>query len=182
VHEPITTAICAIPGAHVGLVEEDPAEMIPVGKHLVLVGQVGAARIHQIDAGQIVLERDLLGAEMLLHRQRVIGPALHRGVVAHHHHVAAPDPADPRDHARAGNVSTVKIMGGEPPDLEKRRIRIEQCRHPVARQQLAAPDMTLPRGLRSAQPVQFGRRRRLRDLRLHPCRVVLEDLRAGGDF
>jgi hypothetical protein len=29
--------------------------MVPVGKDLVLVGQVGAAAVHQIDAGQVVL-------------------------------------------------------------------------------------------------------------------------------
>ncbi len=35
---------------HVGLIEEYPAEMIPVGKHLVLVRQVGAAGIDEINA------------------------------------------------------------------------------------------------------------------------------------
>jgi hypothetical protein len=35
-------------GTHVGLVVEDAAEMFAVGKHLVLVGQIGAARVDQI--------------------------------------------------------------------------------------------------------------------------------------
>jgi hypothetical protein len=54
----MTTAICAdAHGAHVGLVEEDAAEVVAVGEDLVLVGQVGAARVHQVDAGQVVLLR-----------------------------------------------------------------------------------------------------------------------------
>ena len=52
----MTTAICGMPARrHVGLVVEDAAEMLAVGKHLVLVRQVGAAGIDQVDAGQPVL-------------------------------------------------------------------------------------------------------------------------------
>jgi hypothetical protein len=40
VHEPITTAICGMPSAtHVGLVEEDAAEVVAVGEDLVLLGR-----------------------------------------------------------------------------------------------------------------------------------------------
>jgi hypothetical protein len=39
----------------IGLIEEDAAEMLLVGKDLGLVGQVRAARVHQIDARQAVL-------------------------------------------------------------------------------------------------------------------------------
>jgi hypothetical protein len=42
-------------GAHVGLVVEDAAEMVAVGKDLVLVRQVRAAAVDEIDAGQPVL-------------------------------------------------------------------------------------------------------------------------------
>jgi hypothetical protein len=83
-------------GRHVGLVVEDAPEMVAVGKHLVLVGQVGAAAVHQVDAGQAVLRGDLLRAQVLLDRHRVVGAALHRGVVADDHDLAAltrPTPA-----------------------------------------------------------------------------------------
>ena len=87
---PITQAICGMPSRrHLRLVEEDAAEMVAVGKDLGLVRQVGAAAIDQIDAGQPVLLRDLLRAQMLLHRHREIGAALHRGVVGDDHHFAA---------------------------------------------------------------------------------------------
>ena len=69
----------------VRLVVEYPAEMLAVRKHLVLQRQVRAARIHEVDAGQAVLERDLLRAQVLLHRDRVVRAALHRRVVRDHH-------------------------------------------------------------------------------------------------
>ena len=43
---------------HVGLVVEDAAEVLAVGEHVVLVRQVGAAAVDQVDAGQAVLLRD----------------------------------------------------------------------------------------------------------------------------
>ena len=45
-------------------------------------GRFAPPRIDQIDAGQPVLARDLLRAQMLLHRDRIVGAALDRGVVA----------------------------------------------------------------------------------------------------
>jgi hypothetical protein len=76
----------------VGLVVEDAAEVLAVREHVVLVRQVGAARVHQVDARQAVLHRDLLRAQVLLHRHRVVGAALHGGVVADDHHVDARSP------------------------------------------------------------------------------------------
>ena len=58
--------------AHGGLVKKDAPEMVTVGKHLILVGQIGAARIHQVDARQAVLQSDLLRAQVLFDGQRVI--------------------------------------------------------------------------------------------------------------
>ena len=37
-------------GTHIGLVVEDAAEVIAIGKHLILVGQIGPAGVDQIDA------------------------------------------------------------------------------------------------------------------------------------
>ena len=68
-------------GGQVGLVVEDPAEVVPVGKDLVLERQVGAAGVHEVDAGQAVLPGDFLGPQVLLHGDRVVGPALHGRVV-----------------------------------------------------------------------------------------------------
>ena len=85
--------------AHVGLVEEDAAEVLAVGEDLVLARQEGAAGVDQVDARQAVLLRDLLRAQVLLHRHRVVGAALHRRVVGDDHAFAARDAADAGDHA-----------------------------------------------------------------------------------
>jgi hypothetical protein len=44
--------------------------MVAVRKHLGLVRQVRAAAVDQVHARQPVLQRDLLRAQMLLHRHR----------------------------------------------------------------------------------------------------------------
>ncbi len=84
----------------VGLVEEDPPEVLLVGEDLVLARQERPAGIDQVDARQPVLLRHLLRAQVLLDRQRVVRTALHRRVVGDDHHLAPVDPTDPRDHAR----------------------------------------------------------------------------------
>ena len=66
---------------HPCLVVEDPAEVVAVGEHLVLHRQERAAGVDEVDARQPVLERDLLRAQVLLDRDRVVGAALDRRVV-----------------------------------------------------------------------------------------------------
>ncbi len=88
-------------GRKPGLIEEDAAEMVAVGKDLGLMRQVGTTGIYQIEAGQPVLAGDLLGAKMLFHRQGIVGAALDGRVVAHDHAVAAGDTADAGDQAGA---------------------------------------------------------------------------------
>ena len=138
-------------GRHVGLVVEDAAEVVAVRKHLVLARQKGAARIHQIDAGQVVLLGNLLRAQVLLHRHRVIGAALHRGVVGHNHALHALHPADAGNDARRGRLVVVHAMRGKLADFEERRARIEQMIDTVARQQLAPRGVLGPRRLAAAK-------------------------------
>src|SRR5690606_24210319 len=80
-------------GRHVGLVVEDAAEMLAVGKDFILVGQVGAARVHQVNAGQAILLCNLLRPQVFLDGKRVVGAAFDGGVVADDHAFHAGDPA-----------------------------------------------------------------------------------------
>ncbi len=128
---------------HVRLVEEDAAEMVAVGKDLGLVRQVGAAAVDEIDARQPVGLGNLLRAQVLLDRHRVIGAALHRGVVADDHRRAARNAADAGDHARAGDFAAVHVACRQLADLEERAARIEQALDAVAREQLAARHVAL---------------------------------------
>ena len=87
---------------HPRLVEEDPAEVVAVGKHLGLQRQERAARVDEVEARQPVLLGHLLRAQVLLHRQREVRAALHGRVVRDDHALAALDDADSGDDPRAG--------------------------------------------------------------------------------
>ena len=122
----------------IGLVVENPAEMLPVGENLGLVRQVGAAGIDQIDAGQPVLPGDLLGTQVLLHGQRIIGAALDGGIIGHHHDLAALDPADAGNEPGPVDRLVIDAHRREPGDFQERGAGIDQPGHALARQQLAA--------------------------------------------
>ena len=166
---------------HRRLIVEDAAEMLAVGKHLGLVRQIGAAGIDQIDARQPVLARDLLGAQMLLHRHRIVGAALDGGIVADDDAFAAGDAADAGDESGAVNVVVIHAVGGERREFEERRAGVDQRHHAVARQKLAAREMALARarraafGRRGAAALQFG------DQRRHRRRVGAKLLGRGFD-
>ena len=167
---------------HVGLIVEDAAEMGLVRENLGPLRQVGAAGIDEIDARQPVLHRDFLCAEMLLHRHRIIGAALHRGVVAHDDAFDAADPAHAGDHARARRVVVVHVHRRQRRQLEERRAGIEQRPHPLARQELAARDMALARFLAAAQPDRVGAGLEVGDQRAHRLGVALEGVGTGVDL
>ena len=120
VHEPSTAAICGMPSALiVRLVVEDAAEVLAVGEHLVLPRQERAAGVDQVDARQPVLPRDLLRAQVLLDRDRVVRAALHRRVVGDDHAFAPGHPADAGDHARAGALVVVHAVGGQRREISR---------------------------------------------------------------
>ncbi len=147
--------------AHPRLVEEDAPEVIAVGEDLGLMGQVRPAGVHQIDARQPVLLGDLLGPEVLLHGQREIGPALHRGVVGHDHHLAPRHAAHAGDQSRPRRLAVVEPVGGQGPHLQERRAGIQETPHPIAGQQLAATRVPLAGALRSAEGRLRGARAQL---------------------
>ena len=146
-------------GRHAGLVVEDPPEVVAIGEDLGLERQEGAAGVDQVDARQPVLERDLLGAEVLLDGHRVVRAALDRGVVGDHHAGRPLDPADPGDDAGARRVVVVQAGRGQRAQLEERRPRVQQAVDPLADRQLAALAMAGDRALVAAGAA--GRQRRL---------------------
>ncbi len=169
-------------GRHGRLVVEDPAEVLAVRKHLVLVRQIGAAGIDQVDAGQPVLAGDLLGAQMLLDRDRVVGAALDRGVVGDHQALLATDPADAGDQARGRHLVAIHAEGRELGQLEKGRAGVEQRPHPVARQQFAAAKVALARGRAAALPDQRDRGAEILDQGAHRRGIGAERLGARVDL
>src|SRR4029077_20804595 len=97
---------------------EDAPEMLAVREHLVLLGEERAARVHQIDAGQSVLQRDLLSAKVLLHRDRVVGSTFDRRVVDYDRALPTGARSAPGDEARSGRPVDVHAVSGELGELE----------------------------------------------------------------
>ena len=137
-------------GRHPGLVVEDPAEVVAIREDLGLERQERAARVDEVDARQPVLERDLLGPEVLLDRHRVVGAALDRGVVGHDDAGRALDPPDPGDDPGARRIVVVQAGRGQRAQLEEGRSRVEQALDPLADRQLAALPMARDRPLVAA--------------------------------
>ena len=177
VHEPITTAICgnALRG-HPRLVVEDPAEVVAVGEDLGLERQEGAARVDEVDARQVVLLRDLLRAQVLLHGQREVGASLHGRVVRDDHALLALDHADAGDdpgararrrrtdpRRRARSARGTPCPGREPVD-------------PLAGGQLPARAVALDRFLAAAARDLRRALAQLGDERLHPLGAAREGL------
>ncbi len=125
--------------------------MLAVGKYFRLRRQIGAAGVHQIDAGQPVLARDLLRAQVLLDRHRVIAAALDGGVVGDDHAFAAFDAADAGDDAGGVHVAAVHAEGGERRQFQERRARIDQVHHAIAREKLSARHMPFAGFFRAAR-------------------------------
>ena len=105
--------------AHRRLVEEDAAEVLAVGEHLVLRGQEGAARVDEVDAGQAVVQRHLLRPQVLLHRHRVVRAALDGRVVGDDDALASRDAADAGDEPAPGASSSYMPVGRQRRELEE---------------------------------------------------------------
>ena len=96
------------------------------------------------------MQGDLLRAQVLLDRHRVVGAALDGRVVGDDHELAPGDDADAGDDPRAGRVAVVELLGGQRRQLEERRAGVAEPLDAVARQQLAARDVALARPLAAA--------------------------------
>ena len=134
-------------GAHHRLVAEDPPEVLAVGEDFRLQGQERSAAVHQVNGGQAERPRDLLRPEVLFHRERVVGAALHRGVVGRHHHQPPRDRPHSRDQSRRRGGRVVALEPGERPDLQERGPRIGQQLDPLAHREFPLGAVALPRRL-----------------------------------
>ncbi len=166
---------------HARLVVEDAAEVPLVREDLVLQRQERAAGIDQVDAGQMVLARDLLRAQVLLHRHGIVGAALDGGVVGDDDAFAAADAADAGDDAGGMHVAAVEPVGGERRELEERRAGIEQQVDALARQKFAARDVPRPRLLAAALDRGIELVAQVGDQALHRRGVGGEFVRARVD-
>jgi len=114
-------------GGHLRLIIEDAAEVPFIGENLVLLRQERAAGIDHVDAGQIVLAGDILGAKMLLHRHRIIGAAFDGRIVGDHDAFPAGYPPHPGNDAGGMHVTAIEAVGRKRRQFQKCRAGID-CR------------------------------------------------------
>ena len=115
-----------------------------IGEDLVLLRQEGAARIDHVNAGKPVLPRDILRAQMLLHRHRIIGAPLDGRVIGDDDAFAPGYPAHPGDNAGGMHITPIETVGRQRRQFEKGRTWVDQEIDALARQHLA------PRGMAGA--------------------------------
>ena len=167
---------------HIRLVVEDTTEMVTIGKDLVLSRQKRASRIDQVNARQVVLGGDFLGAQVFLDRQRIVGSAFDRRIVRDDHALPAVYVTDARDDSSRRNVVGVDAVSGKSADFEKRRVVVEQILDAIPRQQLSASDMPLPSTFRATFEYAFFYGLEF-DGQRHVGRLVLPEVRGPAvDF
>ena len=67
-----------IMGGKTDLIVENAAKVIAIRKNVRLTRKIRAARIYEVDTRKVVLLRNLLGTQVLLDRDGVVGTAFHR--------------------------------------------------------------------------------------------------------
>src|SRR5260370_28905638 len=93
---------------------------------------------------------------MLLHCHREIGAAFYRGIVGDDHAFAPGDMPDAGDEACRWHLAAIEAVRGELTNLEESRDGTNQRADAIARQQLAARQIALPRRLPAADPHLLG--------------------------
>ena len=125
------------------LVEEDSPEVVAVGEDVGLERQKRPARIHQVDAREVILLRDFLGAEVLFDRQREVRASLDGGVVRDDDAAAALDHADAGHDPGCGRLAVVDVPGGEGIQLEECSAGIDEQVDALAGGELATRAVAL---------------------------------------
>lgn len=101
---------------HTCLVIKDPAKVVTVGEHIILLGQEGTRGVNQVDAGQSVLLGNLLSAQVLLHSDGEVSTTLVGEVVCQNHALLTVHDADARNHIARRHVN---VVAGQLPDLKE---------------------------------------------------------------
>src|SRR5437879_13675354 len=97
---------------------EDARGAVLAGEHAVLVRQVHAGRVHEIDDRDALAHRDLLRAQDLLDRLRPPGTRLDRGVVRDDHRGPCGHAAQARDDPGSGRLALVLGVWSEQAAIE----------------------------------------------------------------
>jgi len=109
-----------------------------IGKYLFLKRQKGATRIDQVDAREAVFTSDLLGANVLFDRQRIVSAALDGCVIGDDRTSPSGHDADPCHDASGRNRVVIDTVTTQLAKFKKRCAGIEQRCDPLTGWKLAA--------------------------------------------
>ena len=101
----------------------------------------------------MISQSHLLGAQVLLHGHRVVGPTLHRGVVRDDDALTTADATDARDDSRAGRFVVVQLVRGERGKLKERTAAVEEGVDAISREEFSPLDVSLARRLGTSRVV-----------------------------
>ena len=132
---------------HASLAIEGSSKVILVGEHLVLHWQESSTRVDEVDAAKVVLERDVLGPNLLFDASGEEGAALYGGVVGDEHPRDAMDDADSGDDAGARELIVDLAEPSERGEFEKGRAFVDDHVDAIAGHDLAAAVMPVDRPL-----------------------------------
>lgn len=119
--------------------------MIPVGKHICLLGQKDPTGIHQVHTGQLVVHGDLLGTEMLLDGLLDISSSLDGSIVGNENRFPAMDHTDTGNDTGRRMLVVHDVVRGQGREFQKWRVGIDQLVDAFTCQQLATFFMLLNR-------------------------------------
>jgi hypothetical protein len=162
------------------IVENSPAAIL-ARKNAVLVRQVDARGVHQIDDGDAVAHGDFLRAQALGDGFGPPGAGLHGGVARDDDGVAAFDLADAGDGAQAGRFAIVLVVGQQQSDFEEGRAGVEQRGDAFARGHLAGAMLPLDLGRAAARAQALFEAFQLFDQEAH-VRHARDFAGGGGGF
>ena len=117
--------------------------MVAIREYFVLAGQVGTAGVDQVDARQAVLQGNFLGAQVFLHRQRVVAAAFYGGVVGDNHAFGAGHAAHAGDDACCGDFFIVDVVSGELANFQERGTVVQEAVDALSGKQFATGDVAL---------------------------------------
>ncbi len=141
----MTSEICGTPSAEsLRLVIKDPAEIEAVGKDFRLAGKEDSPGIHEVHARKLVVERDLLRADMFFYRLFHVRSPLDCGIVGNDHGFAAVNHPDAGDDPGRRKSVAVLAESRQSRKLEEGRAGIDQQVDPFPGQQFAPGFVLLP--------------------------------------
>jgi hypothetical protein len=112
--------------------------MFAVGKDVGLKWKKSAAGIHEVQAREPILHRDLLRPKVLFDRDREVSASLNSGIVRNDHRLVTLNHSYAGDKAGTWRLIVIHAVRGERAEFEERRIWIQHRFDALAYEHLAA--------------------------------------------